>query len=128
MQNARHIEVQILGDGNGQILYLGERECSIQRRRQKLIEEAPAPGLSLSLRHHLYDSALKLAEALNYRSLGTVEFLLDPQGHFYFIEVNPRIQVEHPVTEMVTGIDLVRAQLLAGGGRPFTLYPGTDPH
>jgi acetyl-CoA carboxylase biotin carboxylase subunit len=118
VQNARHIEVQILGDGNGQILYLGERECSIQRRRQKLIEEAPAPGLSLSLRHHLYDAALKLAEALNYRSLGTVEFLLDPEGHFYFIEVNPRIQVEHPVTEMVTGIDLVKAQLLlAAEGR-----------
>ena len=112
VQNARHIEVQILGDGNGQILYLGERECSIQRRRQKLIEEAPAPGLSLSLRHHLYDAALTLAEALNYRSLGTVEFLLDPEGKFYFIEVNPRIQVEHPVTEMVTGVDLVRAQLL----------------
>jgi acetyl-CoA carboxylase biotin carboxylase subunit len=118
VQHARHIEVQILGDGNGQILYLGERECSIQRRRQKLIEEAPAPGLSLSLRHHLYDAALKLAEALNYRSLGTVEFLLDPQGHFYFIEVNPRIQVEHPVTEMVTGVDLVRAQLMvAAEGR-----------
>ncbi len=110
--NARHIEVQILGDGNGQVLYLGERECSIQRRRQKLIEEAPAPGLSLSLRHHLFDSALKLAETLNYRSLGTVEFLLDPYGRFYFIEVNPRIQVEHPVTELVTGIDLVKAQLL----------------
>jgi acetyl-CoA carboxylase biotin carboxylase subunit len=110
--NARHIEVQILGDGNGQVLYLGERECSIQRRRQKLIEEAPAPGLSLSLRHHLYDAALTLAEALDYRSLGTVEFLLNPQGQFFFIEVNPRIQVEHPVTEMVTGIDLVKAQLL----------------
>jgi acetyl-CoA carboxylase biotin carboxylase subunit len=118
VQNARHIEVQILGDGNGQILYLGERECSIQRRRQKLIEEAPAPGLSLSMRHHLYDAALMLAEKLNYRSLGTVEFLLDPQGHFYFIEVNPRIQVEHPVTEMITGIDLVREQLLlAAEGR-----------
>ena len=112
VQNARHIEVQILGDGNGQILYLGERECSIQRRRQKLIEEAPAPGLSLSQRHHLYDAALKLAEALNYRSLGTVEFLLDPKGNFYFIEVNPRIQVEHPVTEMVTGVDLVKEQLI----------------
>jgi acetyl-CoA carboxylase biotin carboxylase subunit len=112
VQNARHIEVQILGDGNGHILYLGERECSIQRRRQKLIEEAPAPGLSLSQRHHLFDAALKLAEALNYRSLGTVEFLLDPEGRFYFIEINPRIQVEHPVTEMVTGIDLVKAQLL----------------
>lgn len=118
VQNARHIEVQILGDGQGQILYLGERECSIQRRRQKLIEEAPAPGLSLSQRHHLYDAALKLAESLNYRSLGTVEFLLDPQGNFYFIEVNPRIQVEHPVTEMVTGVDLVKAQLLlAAEGR-----------
>lgn len=118
VQNARHIEVQILGDGAGHILYLGERECSIQRRRQKLIEEAPAPGLSLSLRHHLYDAALKLAEALNYRSLGTVEFLLDPKGNFYFIEINPRIQVEHPVTEMVTGIDLVKAQLLlAAEGR-----------
>lgn len=118
VQNARHIEVQILGDGNGHILYLGERECSIQRRRQKLIEEAPAPGLTLSQRHHLYDAALKLAEALNYRSLGTVEFLLDPQGRFYFIEVNPRIQVEHPVTEMVTGVDLVKEQLiLASEGR-----------
>ena len=126
VQNARHIEVQILGDGNGQILYLGERECSIQRRRQKLIEEAPAPGLSLSLRHHLFDAALKLAEALNYRSLGTVEFLLDPQGHFYFIEVNPRIQVEHPVTEMVTGIDLVQGAAAAGGRRPAALYPGPD--
>jgi len=118
VQNARHIEVQILGDGKGQILYLGERECSIQRRRQKLIEEAPAPGLTLSQRHHLYDAALSLAEALNYRSLGTVEFLLDPHGHFYFIEVNPRIQVEHPVTEMVTGVDLVKEQLiLASEGR-----------
>lgn len=118
VQNARHIEVQILGDGQGQVLYLGERECSIQRRRQKLIEEAPAPGLSLSQRHHLYDAALKLAEALNYRSLGTVEFLLDQEGRFYFIEVNPRIQVEHPVTEMVTGIDLVKEQLiLAAEGR-----------
>jgi acetyl-CoA carboxylase biotin carboxylase subunit len=118
VQNARHIEVQVLGDGAGHILYLGERECSIQRRRQKLIEEAPAPGLTLSQRHHLYDAALKLAEALNYRSLGTVEFLLDPQGRFYFIEINPRIQVEHPVTEMVTGVDLVKEQLiLAAEGR-----------
>jgi acetyl-CoA carboxylase biotin carboxylase subunit len=110
VQRARHIEVQILGDGKGEVLCLGERECSIQRRRQKLIEEAPAPGISLSLRHQFYDCALQLARALNYRSLGTVEFLLDPQGKFYFIEVNPRIQVEHPVTEMVTGIDLVAAQ------------------
>ncbi len=111
VQKARHIEVQILGDGQGQILCLGERECSIQRRRQKLIEELPAPGLSSRLRHSLYEAALRLAGALNYRSLGTMEFLLDTEGHYYFIEVNPRIQVEHPVTEMVTGIDLIGAQL-----------------
>jgi acetyl-CoA carboxylase biotin carboxylase subunit len=111
VQNARHIEVQILADGRGSIVCLGERECSIQRRRQKLIEEAPAPGISSSFRKQLYDAALKLAAALNYRSLGTIEFLLDPKGRFYFIEVNPRIQVEHPVTEMVTGLDLVRAQI-----------------
>jgi acetyl-CoA carboxylase biotin carboxylase subunit len=111
VQNARHIEVQILADGRGSVVVLGERECSIQRRRQKLIEEAPAPGISASFRKQLYDAALALAAALNYRSLGTVEFLLDPQGRFYFIELNPRIQVEHPVTELVTGLDLVRAQI-----------------
>lgn len=112
VQRARHIEIQILGDGNGHILCLGERECSIQRRRQKLIEEAPAPGLSPAFRQRLYEDALRLARHLNYRGLGTIEFLLDPEGNYYFIEVNPRIQVEHPVTEMVTGIDLVRAQML----------------
>jgi acetyl-CoA carboxylase biotin carboxylase subunit len=111
VQKARHIEVQILGDGNGNILYLGERECSIQRRRQKLIEEAPAPGLSDRFRQRLYQDALTLAKALNYRSLGTIEFLLDSEGKYYFIEVNPRVQVEHPVTEMITGLDLVKAQL-----------------
>jgi len=111
VRKARHIEVQILGDGKGNTLCFGERECSIQRRRQKLIEEAPAPGLHPVLRHRLYDAALKLARKLNYRSLGTIEFLLDDKGHFYFIEVNPRIQVEHPVTEMVTNIDLVTAQI-----------------
>lgn len=111
VQHARHIEVQILGDGQGRILCLGERECSIQRRRQKLIEESPAPGLTDALRQRLHEAALRLVTALNYRSLGTVEFLLDTHGRFHFIEVNPRIQVEHPVTEMVTGIDLIRAQL-----------------
>ncbi len=111
VQQARHIEVQILGDGLGHVLCLGERECSIQRRRQKLIEEAPAPNLSRALRKELHAAAVRLGRSLSYRSLGTVEFLLDNQGKYYFIEVNPRIQVEHPVTEMVTGIDLVRAQL-----------------
>ncbi len=112
VQKARHVEVQILADGRGRILCLGERECSIQRRRQKLIEEAPAYRLGSALRERLFDYAAKLARALSYRSLGTVEFLLDPEARVYFIEINPRIQVEHPVTEMVTGLDLVQAQLV----------------
>ncbi|HVN56493.1 MAG TPA: acetyl-CoA carboxylase biotin carboxylase subunit [Anaerolineaceae bacterium] len=119
VQQARHIEVQILGDGQGNILCLGERECSIQRRRQKLIEEAPAPGLSQAARQYLYDAAYRLAKSLQYRSLGTVEFLLDTQGQFHFIEVNPRVQVEHPVTEMVTGLDLVTLQLQLAAGMPL---------
>ncbi len=119
VQKARHIEIQIIGDGHGRILCLGERECSIQRRRQKLIEEAPAPSLSPAMRKKLYTAAMDLGKALNYRSLGTIEFLLDENGSFYFIEVNPRIQVEHPVTEMVTGIDLVTAQLRLADGQPF---------
>ena len=106
LDNARHIEVQILCYGRGKVLCLGERECSIQRRLQKLIEEAPAAGLPESIRTQLYDAAFRLGHQLNYRGLGTVEFLLDAQNEFHFIEVNPRIQVEHPVTEMVTGMDL----------------------
>lgn len=119
VRQARHIEVQILGDGQGNVLILGERECSIQRRMQKLIEEAPAPGLSAALRQRLYRYALQAGAALNYRSLGTVEFLLDLQSEPHFIEINPRIQVEHPVTEMVTGIDLVQAQLRLANGQPL---------
>jgi acetyl-CoA carboxylase biotin carboxylase subunit len=111
VKSARHIEIQVLGDGQGNILCLGERECSIQRRRQKLIEEAPVPGLRDDQRNRMYEDALRLAKVLNYRSLGTIEFLMDSSGDYYFIEVNPRIQVEHPVTEMVTNIDLVAAQL-----------------
>jgi acetyl-CoA carboxylase, biotin carboxylase subunit len=113
---ARHIEVQILGDGTGRILCLGERECSIQRRRQKLIEESPAPRLSEVQRTRLFEAATRLGAALRYRSLGTVEFLMAPDDRFYFIEINPRIQVEHPVTEMVTGMDLVIAQLELAAG------------
>ena len=111
VNRARHIEVQIIGDGEGTVLVLGERECSIQRRRQKLIEEAPAPNLSDEQRQQVHAYAHQLGKQFNYRSLGTVEFLLDRKGNFYFIEVNPRIQVEHPVSELVLGIDLVRMQL-----------------
>jgi acetyl-CoA carboxylase biotin carboxylase subunit len=111
VSEARHIEVQIIGDGKGNILVLGERECSIQRRHQKLIEEAPAPNLTAEQREQLHAYACKLGKAMDYRSLGTIEFLLDGNGNFFFIEVNPRIQVEHPVTELVYGIDLVRMQI-----------------
>ncbi len=111
VNRARHIEVQIVGDGQGNVIVLGERECSIQRRRQKLIEEAPAPGLTDKQRKQVHQYAKILGEKLNYRSLGTVEFLLDQAGTYYFIEVNPRIQVEHPVSELVIGMDLVRMQL-----------------
>jgi acetyl-CoA carboxylase biotin carboxylase subunit len=118
---ARHVEVQILGDGKGNVLVLGERECSIQRRHQKLIEESPAPGLGAEQREVLYDAARRVAQALQYRSLGTIEFLMDEKYQFYFIEGNPRIQVEHPITEMVTGIDLVNAQLLLAASGCLTL-------
>jgi acetyl-CoA carboxylase biotin carboxylase subunit len=121
IQPARHIEVQVLGDGKGNVLVIGERECSIQRRHQKIIEEAPAPGLDSENRTRLYEYARKVALALNYRSLGTIEFLMDSSRDFYFIEVNPRIQVEHPITEMVTGIDLVTAQLLLADSGCLTL-------
>jgi acetyl-CoA carboxylase biotin carboxylase subunit len=128
VQQARHIEVQILGDGLGNVACLGERECSIQRRRQKLIEEAPASGLMPELRAQVQQAALKLGKALKYRSLGTVEFLLDQKNRFYFIEVNPRIQVEHPVTEMVTGVDIVKEQLLIALGEPMRSFPeGMSP-
>jgi len=119
VQQARHIEIQIIGDGLGRVLCLGERECSIQRRRQKLIEESPSPSLSPNLRSQLYGAALRLGRELKYRSLGTIEFLVDEDGAFYFIEVNPRIQVEHTVTEMVTGIDLVSVQLRLADGQTF---------
>jgi acetyl-CoA carboxylase biotin carboxylase subunit len=125
VQQARHIEVQILGDGEGNVVCMGERECSIQRRRQKLIEEAPANGLSAELRRQIQQAALTLGRALRYRSLGTVEFLLDQKDRFYFIEVNPRIQVEHPVTEVVTSLDLVKSQLSIALGEPMPDYPET---
>ena len=116
VEKARHVEVQIIADEQGHIVTLGERECSIQRRHQKLIEETPATSLSSSLRSKMAKAALRAAKKINYTNAGTVEFLLTPDGHFYFIEFNARIQVEHPVTEEVTGIDLVREQIRIAAG------------
>lgn len=116
----RHVEVQILADGKGRTIHLGERDCSIQRRHQKLVEESPSPAVSESQRKDLGRMAVKVAKAVDYKSLGTVEFLLDRDGRFYFMEVNTRIQVEHPVTEMVTGMDLVQEQIRVAAGYSLT--------
>jgi acetyl-CoA carboxylase biotin carboxylase subunit len=117
----RHIEVQILGDNYGNVIALGERECSIQRRHQKLLEESPAPGIDHKLRQKLLKNAIKAAQSIQYRSAGTIEFLLDENKNFYFMEMNTRIQVEHPVTEMVTGIDLLKEQIQIALGEKLTL-------
>ena len=111
IQGPRHIEVQILGDNYDRVVALGERECSIQRRHQKLIEESPSPVVGVALRKKLIKSALKAAQSIKYRSAGTVEFLMDRDKNYYFMEMNTRIQVEHPVTEMVTGVDIVKEQI-----------------
>jgi len=120
----RHIEVQFARDSHGHTLAFPERDCSIQRRHQKLVEESPSPAVTKKLRESLETAAVKLAETANYVGVGTVEFLLDQQGNFYFMEVNTRLQVEHPVTEFITGFDLVREQLLAASGERLSYTAG----
>ncbi len=121
LDDPKHIEVQIVADGSGHVVYLGERECSIQRKHQKLLEEAPSPALDDKLRARMGQAAVALAREVGYQSLGTVEFLLDAKGNFYFMEMNTRIQVEHPVTEMITGLDLVELQILIVSGKKLPM-------
>ncbi len=120
VERPRHVEVQIIGDMHGNVVHLWERDCTTQRRHQKLIEESPSPQLSPETRQAMCDAAVRLAKTAGYHSTGTVEFIVDPDGNFFFIEVNSRIQVEHPVTEMITGVDLIKAQIRVAAGEPLS--------
>ncbi|ERI92179.1 acetyl-CoA carboxylase, biotin carboxylase subunit [Clostridiales bacterium oral taxon 876 str. F0540] len=121
VENPRHIEFQILADNYGNTIYLGERDCSIQRRNQKVLEEAPSPVMSEALRKEMGQVAVKAAKAVNYKNAGTIEFLLDKHGKYYFMEMNTRIQVEHPITEMVTGLDLIKEQIRIAAGEKLQI-------
>ncbi len=120
IEKPRHVEIQILGDNHGNVVYLGERDCSMQRRNQKVLEEAPCPIMTEELRAKMGETAVRAAKAVNYNNAGTIEFLLDKNGDFYFMEMNTRIQVEHPITEMVTGIDLIKEQLKISAGEKLS--------
>lgn len=121
VQNPRHVEVQIMADKYGQVIQLGERDCSIQRRHQKMIEESPSPALTDEIRKKIRATAVQAAKAVNYESAGTIEFLLDDSGEFFFMEMNTRIQVEHPVSELISGVDLIREQILVAAGEALSV-------
>jgi acetyl-CoA carboxylase biotin carboxylase subunit len=127
LENPRHVEAQIIADAHGRTVFVGERECSLQRRHQKVIEEAPSPSLGDERRSEFGEVAVKAAEAVGYVNAGTVEFLLAPDGSYYFLEMNTRLQVEHPVTEMTTGVDLVREQVGVAAGEKLSLPPRMEP-